>query len=61
MNHDLTPAEADAAVTLAAHLAARRDAPDFASMLVIAAADMVEATRAPRVWDALTNARKDTP
>lgn len=28
MNHDLTPAEADAAVTLAAYLAARRDAPD---------------------------------
>ena len=60
MTRDLTPAEAEAAVTLAAHLAAERDAPDLASMLVIAAADMVEATRDPRVWDALTNARKDT-
>ena len=42
-------------------LAAERDAPDFASMLVIAAADMIVATRDPRVWAALTQARKETP
>lgn len=60
MTRDLTPAEAEAAVTLAAHLAAERDAPDLASMLAIAAADMIVATRHPLVWAALTNARKDT-
>lgn len=59
MSHDFTVAEADAATTIAARLAARHDTPDLAPLLALAALTVVEETHDPDVQDALTRAWKE--